>query len=293
MKENSIAGYMSLLLCVACLSCNSPEKRVEPGWELREEVSIAYTDRPGKKIQLLYSWQNIMGIDLFDTTIIEQYYSSGWLREQVHYRVENGDTLRVSREINRYDPQGNLTEKIDSVEGSLRSFDRYEYEQDKLRQSESLVIFPDYDESGEPDQADTIKTREHHYYTTEGLKYKTLVLSDYGLQQALNGTGVIDSVFLFYEYDGRGNVHRSIQILNGDTTAMSLISYDEKGRQIRRTDSSVEMGYMITEFEYDADGNQTVEIILSEQFNEGTITEYDGNNRAVLKRRYKIGGSKE
>lgn len=75
--------------------------------------------------------------------------------------------------------------------------------------------------------------------------------------------------------------------MNGDTVSMSRTEYDELGREIKHIDASLEFGATTFKYEYDERRNRTSELMVSDDFSELLITEFDEQNRPVNRKTYR------
>jgi YD repeat-containing protein len=269
------------------MACSSIEEKKEDDWRPVSTERIEHTDVGNMKIQVIYSTLNIDLLDVTDTSIIIQKFDENLLIEKIHYKLVDGDSSKWLHTINNYNFEGRLTEEIDSANGSLMRHELHFYENDTLVRSESLTVFPNYNDSMQLISYDTTRIIQFSYYDDEGRRNRVMSLYKDELTSKLNGTMILDTAISFIEYDEQGNRTRSISITNGDTASIALSEYDEFNREIKSTDISEEIGLTTLQFEYDEQGNRISELLHTNYFKELTLIKYNELNRPISQTRYK------
>lgn len=279
--------YFQLTLVFIFFSCSSNKQDELDNWELSSSEMIQHNERENQKFQVVYSTLNTGILSFIDTTLVIQTFKDTLLIEEIHYNIEDGDSTKWSHHINRYNSSGQLTEEIDSVDGALRHHSLNFYNENKLVRSEYLVIIPDYNDMMELVGTDTMKSEVLSFYDELGTCTRVIALSIDELSSQLTGTTKIDSTLTFNQFDYQNRKIATVTLMNGDTTSMSRTEYDEKGREIKMVDASLEFGANSFQFEYDERGNVITKLTISDDFSELIRTEFDELNRPLKRQTYR------
>lgn len=278
--------YILPILLLSVFSCTSNTQDQETDWKLRNTEDIFHSEKGNEKTQVIYSTQHTGTSRYTDTSIVVQQYMDTLLLEEISYNVEDGDTIKWSHTVNRYNSDGLLVEEIDSTNGRLMHHVLKFYQNSKLQRSESLYVIPNYNDKGELTAPDTARSIIYPYYDSDNRLVSGMTLTRDELSFQLAGITKFDTTFFFYQFDSLGNNIRSIGIVNGDTTSLTMSEYDELHREVKLVMASLDLGIFTTISEYDDRGNIISQHDISEAFSILTLTEFDEQNRPVIQKIY-------
>lgn len=268
-------------------SCTSKTQDVLDEWSLERSEQIEHQKKGNLKYQTIYSAFNSGSISFTDTTVIVQKYKDSLLIEEVEYNIESGDSTKWRHHINGYNANGLIVNETDSVNGSLRHQNSNFYKENRIQRSEFISIMPDYNESMELTGTDTVSSIVHSYYDEAGRCIRVMALSKDRLSSKLTGIDKFDSTLTFNQFDEQSNKIGSITLVNGDTSSISKRQYDEFGRETSIGDASLQFGTSKLSYVYDEKGNRTSELLISDNFTELTVTQFDELNRPIIRKTYK------
>ncbi|MCE7995649.1 MAG: hypothetical protein HEP71_26965 [Roseivirga sp.] len=278
--------YILPIILLSVFSCTSNTQDQDGDWALRSTENIFHSENGNEKIQIVYSTQH-MGVSSYtDTSIIAQQYMDTLLLDEVWYNLTDGDTIKWSHAINKFSSEGLLIEEIDSVNGTLRSHFLSFYENSLLQKQESLAMIPGYNDQGEITGYDTLKSVNHYYYDGNNRLINAMTLERDELSFQLARVTKFDTTFTYNQFDERGNIIQRVSISNRDTTSVSMTEYDELDREIKSVMASLDLGTSTITSEYDDRGNVISELHILDAFSILTLTEFDEQNRPVVRRIY-------
>ncbi len=268
-------------------SCATKSQNDRPVYSLKSSETIEYIDNGVHKIQIVYSTLYAGLHTIYDTSIVLQHYKDALLLEEIHYNIENGDSVKWHHYISRYDSNNVLVAEIDSIDGSLRYQNLFFYDNAKLHYSEHLAIFPKYNETMELIGTDTMRSTVYSFYNNEGQCDKVMELSKNELASELFGDIRYDTTLTFNEFDERSNRINSVSLQSGDTTSITKMEYDQLNRETKFIDASFEFGVSTIKYEYDERGNTIADLYISDDFSQRTEIEYDETNRPIKRREFR------
>ena len=276
---------LQLALLSLLISCNSIAQDELSDYKLESTDMIQHQKKGDSKIQIEYSTLIVEGMNITDTSVMIQNFKDTLLTEEIEYNLVNGDSIKWAHVIKSYNPDGFLTEVIDSLDGSLRRHEVHFYENGDLVRSDFLTVIPRYNNQIVQTNSDTMRSTVYCFYNKNGEHFKSISVSKNELS-VLTGTVQYDSTVTFNTFDEYGNIVLRTSLTNGDTTNISRTDYDKLGREILIIDGSIEFGITTMEFKYDQSGNEIYELINSGGYKSLTITSYDSQNRPIKRKNY-------
>jgi hypothetical protein len=278
--------YIKLVSFIFLLSCSEQEQNELDNWELTDTDIIEHLENRNQKIEIIYSTWNKGALNFNDTSLVVKTFTDTLLNEEVNYNIEDGDTIKWRHQINLYNSADQLTEEIDSVRGEIRSHHLHFYKENQLVRSENLFTFPLYNDHMEQIGTDTSRSVTLSFYNNQGKCDRVISMKKNELLSALEGTLKFDSTFTFNQFDDQGRRIGAISLMNGDTISMYRTEYNELGQKTKMIDASLEFGRTTFQFEYDKNGNVISELMLSDDYADLILTDYDDQNRPIKKRTY-------
>lgn len=279
--------YFKIAIVTILLSCSAKEQNDIHNWEISNTEMFEHLESGNHRYQLIYSIMNFSQMAFIDTSLIVKTYKDSLLLEEVHYNLVEGDTIKWSHHINRYNSENQLIEEIDSVNGLLQNHSLYFYQLENLVRSDYLFLFSNYNEGMELIGIDTLKSEVLSFYDEQGKCIKLVSLSKNQVASELFEAEKIDTTFTFNQFDEFNREVGSYSLLNRDTISMSRTEYDNYGRELMKIMVSKELGRITVQFKYDENGNMISELTLSDKFNELILTEFDEQNRPIKRETYR------
>lgn len=281
--------YFILTIIIALPSCSLKNKGELPDWILENSELIEHTEISNQKIQIVYSTLNIGDLRILDTSIVVQTFRDTLLFEEINYNIKNGDSIKWSRHINEYNANGLVINEIDSVNGLLRFQSMNFYKNRKIQRSEIMTNFPNYNDSIEMINSDTMRSTfiSFYNYNTLGKCNMMMAVNKDELSFKLTGSTKYDTTLTFNQFDEQSNQIGSVTLINGDTTSMSRAEFDNFGRKTSFITADMEFGATTFRYEYDEQGNKTSELFISDDFKNLILTKYDRLNRPIIRKKYR------
>ncbi|WKK77633.2 hypothetical protein QYS49_11335 [Marivirga salinae] len=266
------------------MSYTSKGQSILDNWDLKWTETFDHIKNGNERIKIIYSSFNTNTelIKLIDTSVIVRKYQDALFLEKIHYKLENGDSIKWQHQINRYNKTSQLVEEIDSVDGLIQEHKINFYKNTELRRTEYLSIRPDYNDQMEIVDVDTVQLEILKYYDEKGKCNRIVTLN----KSKLKGRNKIDTTVTYNKFDLKNRLIGAINIQENDTISTTKFQYDELGREIKQTHSSLH-GSNSFEYEYDKQGNVISELIEVGKYTTLILTEFDDQNQPVIRKTFR------
>ncbi len=287
LRTNGINTTLMPLLLALQVACNFSPIKDDYEWLEESYEEIQYGKKGEYDIEIKYTTTAVGLLKLRDTAVVIRRYQDTLLLEEIQYNIEEGDSIIWSESFKEYDSLDRIIRYTESTGFSGKSVTTYSYQEGKRKQL-LVAMMPLRNDDMEVTGFDTLKHTYIELYDSRGNQIETLFIRTDEISSDLIGEAVVDSIMTFNQYNDKQKRINSVTVDAGDTIAYSQLEYDLAGNLQTVLDVMKEFGIATTTYEYDDNGNITLETYISDDFVYRTKTEYDALGRPA--RRWQFNG---
>lgn len=250
-------------------------------------ISYKYTYKNNTEYTLEYNraYRNKTFQSDFYQWVVRKYDSNNNMIEQITYDLNENDTIFHDLISQKYDSKNRLLKRIDSAK-MLKIGEFYEYNNDRLNKSSSLMIYSNRDSIDHNvwHPIDSSLSVSTYFYKDTICIYRKTINWEYKQLPTIP-----DTLITYLYHDKYGNMIKSITIHDSDTFRIEHRTYNDDNNELTISSSSPYKEFNnYSSYKYDNKGNKIEETDSSSFFMNRTETKFNSLNKPISRKWVKL-----